>query len=65
MNGDVKMHGKKLIICAVGAGIALIAAVTAIIIFRNEIIDFFLGLKDAIEDKKFSRRTEFADYADM
>ena len=59
------MKGCKLIICAVAAGVALIAAVTAIIIFRNEIIDFVVGLKDSIEDKHFSRRTEYADYADM
>jgi hypothetical protein len=59
------MRTHKLLITAIGCGIALIAAVTAIIIFKNEIIDFFIGLKDTIEDKRFSRRTEYADYADM
>jgi len=59
------MREYKLIICAIGVGVALVAAVTAVMVFRNEIIDFFVGLKDTIEDKRFSRRTEYADYADM
>ena len=59
------MKGNKLILCAVGAFVAVAAAVTAIVIFRNEIADFFVDIKDKIDFKRFRRNGEFADYADM
>jgi len=59
------MKGTKLILTAVCACLTIIAAATAIIIFRNEIAFFFMDIKDKIEDKRFRRNGEFADYADI
>ena len=59
------MDGKKLLLCAVCAFITVAAAITAIIIFRNEIIEFFAEVKDKVDIKRFRRNGEYADYADM
>ena len=63
--GVVKMKGYKLIICAVCAFVAVAAAVTAIIIFRNEIAEFFVDIKSKIDEKRIQHNGEFADYADI
>ena len=60
------MKGTKLILCVVGAFLAIIAAITAIIIFRNEIVCILTGIKDKAEEKNWFRtKGEFADYADV
>ena len=59
------MKGYKVLLCAVCAFITIVAAVTAIIIFRNEIAEFFEEVKDKIDAKRLSRDGEFADYADV
>ncbi|MCL2124901.1 MAG: hypothetical protein FWH33_02795 [Oscillospiraceae bacterium] len=59
------MKGYKLILCAVCAFVTVVAAVTAVVIFRNEIIEFFVDLKDKVDIKKFRRNGEYEDYADM
>ena len=59
------MKGTKLILCAVCAFVTIIAAVTAIVMFRNEITDFFADLLGKIEDKRYRNNGEFADYADL
>ena len=61
------MREHKLIIYAVGAFVALFAAVTAIVVFKNEIADFFLTLKEKFDDKRGNVRFngEFSDYADV
>ena len=62
------MKGHKLLICAIGAAIAIVAAVTAIIIFRNEIAEFFLDVKEKVEKvghKVLRRNGEYSDYADV
>ena len=60
------MKGYKLILCALCAFVTVVAAVTAVIVFRNEIADFFVEVKDKFEDKKWFRKDgEFADYADV
>ena len=59
------MDGKKLLLCAMCAFVTVVAAITAIIIFRNEIAEFFVDIKDKIDIKRFSRNGEYADYADM
>ena len=59
------MKGYKLILCAVCAFVTVVAAVTAIVIFRNEIVDFFADIKEKVDIKKFRRNGEYADYADM
>ena len=59
------MKGNKLLLCAICAFVTVVAAITAIIIFRNEIAEFFVDVKDKIDIKKFRRNGEYADYADM
>ena len=59
------MKGQKLLLCAICAFVTVAAAVTAIIIFRNEIAYFFVDIKDKIDDKRFRRNGEYADYADI
>ena len=59
------MKGYKLILCAVCAFVTVVAAVTAIVIFRNEIIEFFADIKEKVDFKKLRRNGEYADYADM
>ena len=59
------MKSSKLLLCAVCAFVTVVAAVTAIIIFRNEIAEFFVDVKDRIDINRFRRNGEFADYADM
>ena len=59
------MNGNKLILCAVCAFVTVIAAITAIVIFRNEIAEFFADVKDKVDIKRFRRNGEYADYADM
>ena len=62
------MKSHKLILCAACAIITVIAAVTAIVIFRNEIAELFLELKDKVEKvggKILRRNGEYDDYADV
>ena len=59
------MKGTKLVLCALCAFVTIVAAVTAIIIFRNEIAYFFADVKDKIDEKRVRRNGEYADYADM
>jgi len=60
------MKGSKLILCAVCVVVTVVAAVTAIIIFRNEIAYFLTELKEKVDEKKWFRRNgEYADYADV
>ena len=59
------MKGNKLLLCAICAFITVAAAITAIIVFRNEIADLFVEIKDKVDIKKIRRNGEYADYADM
>jgi len=59
------MKGSKLILCAVCAFVAVVAAITAVVIFRNQIAEFFVDVKDRIDINRFRRNGEYADYADM
>ena len=59
------MKSTKLLLCAVCAFVTVIAAITAVIIFRNEIAEFFVDVKDRIDINRFRRNGEYADYADM
>ena len=59
------MNGNKLLLCAICAFVTVVAAVTAIIIFRNEIAEFFVDVKERIDISKLRRNGEYADYADM
>ena len=59
------MKGNKLILCAVCVFVTIVAAITAIVIFRNEIAEFFEDFKLRLDEKKFRQNGEYADYADM
>ena len=58
------MKGTKLVLCALCVFVTIVAAVTAIIIFRNEIAYFFADIKDKIDEKRVRRNGEYEDYAD-
>ena len=59
------MKCNKMLICAVCTIIAVGAAVTAIVLFRNEIADFVVEIMDKVDIKRFRRNKEYADFADM
>ena len=59
------MKGNKLLVCVVCTIVAVAAAVTAIVIFRREIAEFFADVKDKVDIKKFRRNGEYADYDDI
>ena len=59
------MNGNKLLLCAICAFVTVVAAITAIVIFRNEIAEFFADVRDKVDIKRFRRNGEYADYADM
>ena len=59
------MKEHKLILYAICVIVTVAAAVTAIIIFRNEIAEFFMDVKSKIDEKKLQHNGEFADYADI
>jgi len=59
------MKGFKLVLCVVCTLVAIAAAITAIVIFKNQIMEFFVDVKSRIDEKKLQSNGEFADYADM
>jgi len=60
------MKCSKIILYAVCTFVAVVAVITAIVIFRNEIACVLSDIKEKIDEKKlFSRNGEFADYADV
>jgi len=58
------MRGTKTLLCAICTLLTIIAAITAIVIFRNEIAYYFVDMKDKFDEKKYRRDSEYADYAD-
>ena len=59
------MKGTKLILCAFCAIVTVVAAIAAIVVFRNEIAEFFIDVKARIDEKRFQRNGEYADFADL
>ena len=55
---------KMLIICIAGIA-ALVGAATAIFVFRGEISDFLLSMKEKYLGHKSCGCEEFTDFADM
>jgi hypothetical protein len=57
----------KLVFFVVAAFVALAAAVTAIVIFRDEIAELFAEIKNKFESKRavIFHNDEFTDYADI
>ena len=58
------MKGTKLILSVICVIVALAAAVSAIIIFKNEIACFIADIKLKLDEKRLRRNGEYADYAD-
>jgi undecaprenyl pyrophosphate phosphatase UppP len=58
------MRGIKLILCIICAILTVAAIITVIIVFRNEIVRFFVDLKDKLDEKRFRRNGEYEDYVD-
>ena len=60
------MKGSKIILSTICVLVTIAAAITAILIFRNEIAFFLAEAKEKIDEKKwFKRNGEYADYADV
>ena len=55
---------KTLIFCIAGIA-ALIGAATAILIFRDEIVDFIVSMKEKYLDRKSCCCDESDDFADL
>ncbi|MCL2152080.1 MAG: hypothetical protein FWH57_03830 [Oscillospiraceae bacterium] len=58
------MKGVKLTLCIVCAIVAIAAAITLIIIYRNEITRFFANMKSKFDEKRLHRDGEYEDYVD-
>jgi hypothetical protein len=58
------MKKHKLLLCAACAFVTVVAAVTAFVIFRNEITEFFVDVKEKIDIKRY-RNSDYSDYAEM
>jgi hypothetical protein len=61
------MRAYKVIFCAVAAIVTIAAAVSVIIIFREEITNFFFDVRDKLLLKKDAviHADEYTDYADV
>jgi hypothetical protein len=61
------MNNNKWIFVAIAVFSAVAAVITTIIIFRQEIMECLLDLKDKIDQKKTTlfNKEEFSDYADV
>ncbi|MCL2408760.1 MAG: hypothetical protein FWC96_04000 [Oscillospiraceae bacterium] len=59
------MAEHKLMIKLICIGVALVAAVVAFIAFKAQILGFLGELKERIDDKRYLRRSEYTDFADM
>ena len=59
------MNGNKVLVFAVCGFVTVVAAITAIYLFRNEIADFFVDIKARIDEKMMRRDGEYAVYEDV
>jgi len=59
------MKAYKIILSIICAFVAVATIVAAIVIFRNEIADFFVDIKARIDEKRLQRNGEYADFADV
>jgi hypothetical protein len=66
-DGGVGMNNKRILFSALGVFLALAAAVTAIIIFHNEILTFLEEIKAKLPDTPaiLRKKDEYTDYADV
>jgi hypothetical protein len=61
------MSNKKILFSAIGVFLTLAAAITAVIIFRREILSFLEEIKAKLPDAPdiLRRKDEYTDYADV
>lgn len=61
------MNRKGLFFKIIAAALVIGAAVSAIIIFKDEILDFFYNIKARCEELRIKGKNldEFSDYADV
>ena len=59
------MKNKKPLLSIICVVVAIVAIITAIIIFRNEIASCCANLKVKIDGNKINNKEEFEDYADV
>ena len=61
------MKNKKAVIGIIIAVVAVAAAVTLAVIYKNELLEIVAAVKEKIEEKKrvYFAKDEFADYADV
>ena len=58
------MKGARLLIYSICVIATIAAAITAIIMFRNEIADFLVDIKIKIDEKRLRKDGEYEDYVD-
>ena len=58
------MNGNKILVFAICGFVTVVAALSAIYLFRNEIADFFVDIRARIDEKMMRREGEYADYED-
>ena len=63
--GDAYMKISKLVFSFMCVFVAIIAIVTAIVIFRNEIADCCANFKEKFNRKNCCGNGEYSDYADI
>jgi hypothetical protein len=59
------MKGYRIIVVTACAIVAVAAAITAIVIFRNEIAEFISELTGKIEGKIAKRKGDYDDFDDV
>jgi len=59
--GEVGMKNNRLVFAAIAAFVFIAGAVVAVYIFRNEIADFFVGIKARIDEKLMSGNSEYGE----
>ena len=55
------MKNNRLVFAAIAAFVFIAGAVVAVYIFRNEIADFFVGIKARIDEKLMSGNSEYGE----
>jgi len=58
------MRGVRLVLYALCVLLTIVAAIAAVVMFRNEIAGFFVDIKNKINEKRFRNSGEYEDYVD-
>ena len=55
------MKENKTLLTLICVGVAIVAIATAAFVFRNQIHDFILEVKDRVEEKRCFRKKDYSD----